>query len=167
MPQIDPKKLGTWFEEHTPRLVLYARQWLGHEAAADAVQDAFIQLMKQKQEPPNVRAWLFKTVRNRTISQMRSQARRKKRERTAGQSRSCFESRTDDLLDAKAISEMLQDLEPESREIIVLRIWGQMTLQQIGQIVDLSPTTVFRRYEQGLKTIRQALETSHAQAREK
>lgn len=162
MPPLDPQTLGAWFEEHAPRLVLYARQWSGREAAQDAVQDAFVQLMKQKGEPPNVRAWLFKTVRNRTISQLRSRSRRKKREQAAGQSRPWFESRSEDLLDAKAIGEMLQDLEPQQREIIVLRIWGQMTLQQIAEIVDLSAPTVFRRYEQGLKTIRQALEANHA-----
>ena len=160
MSSIDPQSLGRWFEQHADRLVLYARQWLDHQSAQDAVQDAFVQLIGQENEPANVKAWLFKTVRNRAISGLRSRARRRKREQKVGRDRSWFAHRTEDLLDARAIARLLESLAPDLREIIVLRIWGQLTLQQIGEIVGLSIATVFRRYEQGLQTIRHELEQS-------
>ena len=160
MAQIDRQTLGTWFEQYAPRLVLYARQWLDYQAAQDAVQDAFVQLIGQNHEPANVKAWLFKTVRYRSISRLRSRARRRKREQVVSGNKSWFEYRSDQLLDINAVTVMLEALDPNLREIIVLRIWGQLTLQQVGDIVGLSVATIFRRYEQGLQTIRNILEQS-------
>ena len=160
MAQLDTSCLGDWFEELAPRLVLYARYWLDAHAAQDAVQDVFIQLMGQSNEPDNIKAWLFRAVRNRAISRLRSRIRRRKREIKVARAEPLFNHRPDDLMDAREIAQMLEKLGPQEQEIIVLRIWGELTLQQIAEIVGLSVPTVFRRYKNGLKEIRQALEKS-------
>src|ERR1041384_1252304 len=129
MPQIDPAKLGSWFDAYAGRLVLYARQWWEAQWAEDVVQDVFIRLMAQLREPDNVKSWLFTAVRNAAISAFRSEsARRNREQKVAGEGREWFESQPADLLDAAAAESALSKLPAREREVIVLRIWGQLTL---------------------------------------
>src|SRR2546423_1274008 len=103
MPQIDPAKMGSWFDAYAGRLVLYARQWLEAQWAEDVVQDVFIRLMAQLREPDNVKSWLFAAVRNAAISAFRSESSRRNRERkVASQGPDWFESHPAGLLDAAA-----------------------------------------------------------------
>jgi DNA-directed RNA polymerase specialized sigma24 family protein len=59
--------LSRLLDEHGAALVLYAQQW--SRSREDVVQDAFIQLMKQRPPPLNAGGWLYRVVRNGAISQ--------------------------------------------------------------------------------------------------
>ena len=140
--------------------MLYARQWSPDQQAEDIVQDAFIKLLKQRTCLDNVRAWLFRVVRNASISMARRLQRRE-----AGQKSVCceslwFESGCDDLIDARLAQDVLQTLESHLREIVMLRIWGQMTLKEISQVVNKSIPWVHHEYKIALETIRKKLEHS-------
>ena len=161
MAAISQKQLAQWYEAHGTDLMLYARQWNADQHAEDIVQDAFIRLLKQRRCPDNVRAWLFRVVRNSSISR----ARRLRRRRQAGQELAnrqslWFESRSDDLIDAKLVQDMLTVLPPNLREIVLLRIWGQMSLKEISQIVKKSIPWVHHDYREALEMIRRKLERS-------
>jgi RNA polymerase sigma-70 factor (ECF subfamily) len=41
----------------------------------------------------------------------------------------------------------LRTLPPEQAEVVVLKIWEEMTFAQIGQILETSPNTVASRYQ--------------------
>src|SRR5687767_3705077 len=123
---IDPGKLSAWFESHAARLVLYARQLAG-ERAADVVQEAFVRLMQAPREPDNVKAWLYRAVRNGAVSVSRTERARVKRHERLGQLRPAwFETPTDegDPLDAAEAQACLASLPAPLREVVVLRIWG-------------------------------------------
>ncbi len=161
MHPIDPAKLGSWFDAYAGRLVLYARQWLERELAEDAVQDVFIRLMSQPREPENVVSWLFRAVRNAAISAFRSESSRRSRERkVASEGQDFFESRPDDLLDASAAESALVKLPAKQREVIVLRIWGQLTLSEISQIVEMPVSSVHDCYRSALSALRHVLEST-------
>ena len=161
MPEIDPAKMGSWFDAYAARLVLYARQWLEAQWAEDVVQDVFIRLMAQIREPDNVKSWLFAAVRNAAISAFRSESSRRHRERkVAGQSPDFFESHPADLLDAAAAERALTKLPAREREVIVLRIWGQLTLAEISQIVEMPLSSVHDCYRGGIASLRQILEST-------
>lgn len=155
MGTIDPGQLGRWFEAYGARLALYGRHWLDAAQSEDVVQEVFIRLMAQPQTPENVKAWLFRSVRNGAISQLRKQKHRQKHtENLAAGAMSWFENRPDDLLDAKKAQQALMHLPDEQREIVILRIWGQLTLREIAQIVEQPLSTVHHKYQSALKTIR-------------
>ena len=161
MPPIDPAKLGSWFDAYAGRLVLYARQWLEAQWAEDVVQDVFIRLMAQIREPDNVKSWLFAAVRNAAISAFRSESSRRVRERkVAGESPDWFESQPADLLDAAAAESALTKLPAKEREVIVLRIWGLLTLSEISQIVEMPLSSVHDCYRSGIAALRHTLESS-------
>jgi RNA polymerase sigma factor (sigma-70 family) len=159
---IDPADVSRWFDAHAAALALFARQWFADRAAADdVVQDAFVALMNQRRAPTNVRAWLFTAVRNAAISRARGAARRVRREAEVVADRSdWFEPRVDDLIDASAARAALGSLPREQREVIVMRLWGQMTLAEIAGVTGDAVSTLFSRYRAGLVAIRQQMESS-------
>lgn len=161
MGQIEPSQLSRWFDAHEPGLVLYARQWLPVGSAEDVVQDVFVRLASQGAPPANVKAWLFRSVRNAAISRLRSRRRQASRERHAAADQpGWFEHRPDDLIDVAAVQDALTSLSDEQREVIVLRLWCKMTLQEIAEIVGVPVSTLFSRYKVGLAAIRERLELS-------
>lgn len=159
MDSIEPTELSRWFDAFGPALVLYARQWLPAEVAEDVVQDVFVRLMAQRAAPANVKAWLFRSVRNAAISQIRSRHRSERHAQQASEARPrWFEGRPDDPIDAKTAQDALRSLPHEQREVIVLRIWCEMTLEEIAGIVEQPVSTLFSRYKAGLAAIRKRLE---------
>lgn len=159
MGAIELGRLGRWYQTHGPRLVLYARQWLGADGAQDVVQDAFVRLMAQRRRPDNISAWLFRCVRNLAISRLRARTYRRRREAQVARDRPAwFDARPEDLVDAQTAAAMVAHLPLDQREVIILRIWGELTFREIAEIVGSTVTTAFRRYGRGLNQIRQALE---------
>jgi RNA polymerase sigma factor (sigma-70 family) len=159
MAAISQKKLAEWYEAYGTELMLYARQWNPDQRAEDIVQDAFIKLLKQRRCPDNVRAWLFRVVRNASISIVR----RLKQRRQAGrkflhQQVMWFESRPDDLIDARQAQDILQTLPSNLCEIVLLRIWGQMSLKEIAQVMNKSIPWIHNEYKTALEMIRKNLE---------
>ena len=161
MAAINQKQLAEWYEAHGTDLMLYARQWNPDHQAEDIVQDAFIKLLKQRRCPDNVRAWLYRVVRNASISMVR----RLQRQRQAGRKflnreAMWFESRSEDLIDARQAQDILQTLPPHLCEIVLLRIWGQMSLKEIAQVMNKSIPWIHNEYKKALKMIRKNLEHS-------
>jgi RNA polymerase sigma-70 factor (ECF subfamily) len=48
-------------------------------------------------------------------------------------------------------------LPPEQREVVIARIWGGLTFDEIAALVRDSRTTVHRRYNEALATLRERL----------
>ena len=160
MGQIDPAELSQWFESYGAPLVLYARQWLRAGQAEDVVQDVFVRLITQPRPRISVRGWLFQSVRNAAISQLRGRRRRQKhQQRLAADLPRWFEARPDELVDAEAVQAALASLPPSQREIVVLRIWAGMTLQAAAELTGQPISTIFSRYRAALAAIRQRMET--------
>jgi RNA polymerase sigma-70 factor (ECF subfamily) len=157
MTEID--RLANMVVERAAALALYARQWLDHASAQDVVQEALTSLLMQRTTPADPVAWMFRAVRNSAIDHARALSRRKRREREFALIRSeWFESTADSLLDARIAEQELAMLPGELREIVVLRIWGDLGLAQIGRIMNLSTTTIHERYVEALDQLRLSLE---------
>jgi RNA polymerase sigma factor (sigma-70 family) len=147
--------LSDLLAQHGRGLVLYARQWC--ECPEDIVQDALLELILQRKRPERVAAWLFRVVRNGAISAGRSARRRTQREQRSSASEAWFDN-TSTALDAAAASEALAMLAPELREVVVARIWGDLTFTEIAEVSGASTSTAQRRYEQGLRELQVRLE---------
>jgi RNA polymerase sigma-70 factor, ECF subfamily len=159
MQPIQPARLVALFDAHGARLVLYARQWLDRDQAEDVVQDVFVSLMTSHQSPQYAKAWLYKAVRNAAITVARSGGRRRSRERFVANRRpEMFEHKVADLIDAAAAEKALTGLPHAQREIVVLRIWGQMTLAEVAETVGLAISSVHDAYRTALSALRQAME---------
>jgi RNA polymerase sigma-70 factor (ECF subfamily) len=138
-------------------LVLYARSW-NCNAAEDIVQEAFLKLVNQKQSPDNPAAWLYKTVRNEAVSRSRKTDRQRKHETAATKERPEWFTVSENTLLSQEAAEKLQELSPNLREVVVLRIWSQLTFDEIAELTATPKTSVHRLYHEALEELRQKLE---------
>ena len=153
---ISQAKLRDIMAKNAAPMLLYARQLLDYHAAEEVVQDAFFRLSQEKTVVANPTAWLYRTVRNGAISRKRSDARRENRENDK-QRMPWFEADSTDRLDAEQVAETLQTLPPELREIVTLHVWGELSFAEIAELTGMSKATAFRRYEEGLATLRKRI----------
>jgi RNA polymerase sigma factor (sigma-70 family) len=140
--------------------VLFARQWC--DAPDDIVQDAFVALARQRVVPDRVVPWLYRVVRNGAITVARRTRRRRRREERVASMEAVTHdpwfASTDDQMDAQRASQLLADLDGESRETIVARLWGGLTFEEIAQLQGCSLSTTYRRYQIGLARLQERLE---------
>ncbi|MCL2711303.1 MAG: sigma-70 family RNA polymerase sigma factor [Planctomycetaceae bacterium] len=135
-------------------LVLFAKQWK-QNPAEDVVQEAFMRLMKQKVFPDNPVAWLYTTVRNLSNNEHRSQTRRKRREREVQTTKGLFEvPDTEQKEEIEQLIRQLESLDLEYREVIVAKIWGGLTFEEIAEMTGGSRSAVHRRWQEGLRRLR-------------
>jgi RNA polymerase sigma-70 factor (ECF subfamily) len=153
---VTPERLAELLEAHAAALELFASQW--SQAPADVVQEAFVELARQPQVPQNPVGWLYRVVRNRAASEARSARRRSRRESAvAAANEAWFQTSEQGDLGADEAAEALRGLPEGLREVLVARIWGGLTFEQIGEITNTSPSTAFRRYEEALSLLRTRL----------
>ena len=152
---IGPELLGWVLDEHAAALELYAGQLC--DCAEDAVQSALIDLAVQAQKPRDVVAWLYRVVRNKALSASRATHRRKHREAVVAQGRAAWFEPGDESLDIEAVTQAVAGLAEEQRELVVARIWGGLSFQQLGELIGVSDSAAHRRYEAALDILRKEL----------
>ena len=156
MSTVGPQLLSWLIDEHGAALVLYAQQWC--RTPEDVVQEAFLQLMRQPAVPENVAGWLYRVVRNGAISAARSAARRGRHESAAAhRGEPWFDASEGQRLDAHEAAKALEQLSAEQREIIVARVWGGLSFEQIAELTGSSTSTAYRRYHAGLSALRERM----------
>lgn len=152
---MSPEELGNLIANRGPALTLFARQWC--DTPEDVVQQAFLDLVRQKGPPRDVVAWLYRVVRNGAIDAARVRKRRQQREAEVARQTTWFVELNIEGLDAEAAVVALQDLPLDQREPIVAHLWGGLRFDQIGELVGCSASTAHRRYEAGLAHLREKL----------
>jgi RNA polymerase sigma-70 factor (ECF subfamily) len=108
--------------------------------------------------PVNLVAWLYRVVRNRAASEARSARRRKRRESTVAAAReNWFKASATSGIDAEEATEALRGLPEGLGEVLIARIWGGLTFEQIGEVTETSVSTAYRRYEEAISILRNRL----------
>ncbi|MEM9588265.1 MAG: sigma-70 family RNA polymerase sigma factor [Planctomycetota bacterium] len=165
MQVISAAELSRLWRDHSDRLVLIARA-IG-EPAEDAVQEAFVALAALTDPPDDPLGWLVKVTRNQLLQSRRRGDRRARREQLAGM-RIWFQSsdvvaNIDQSLDAITVTEALQELGDQEREVVVMHLWGELTFRQIAKATDRSPTTTHRLYQSALSQLQNRFVETPAQ----
>jgi RNA polymerase sigma-70 factor (ECF subfamily) len=160
MPPLTPHDLGRLYRQHAPALRLYARQWPG--CAEDVVHDAFLALARQNTLPERLLPWLYHVVRTGALATARSAVRRRRREAAASTPEGWLTS-VEDRLDAAAAAQALAGLPLEFREVMVARLWGGLTFDEVARLIGCSLPTAHRRYQAGLTKLRKRLEVQCTQ----
>ena len=155
---IDAELLGGLLDELGPALALYAAQWT--DAADDCVQEALVELAGQPRVPDNVRAWLYRVVKHRALNAARGDRRRRERESRAATGRltTANESTAFDRYEALTVVEALERLDATEREVVVMRIWGSLTYEEIAAALSISTSSAHRHFERALATLRTILD---------
>ena len=158
MPLVEAHEIAQLVDRHAAALELYAAHWT--DAPEDCVQEAFVELARQLQRPGNVVAWLYQVVRNRALNAARADRRRAHHEQLAALRRDSRQASDFGAEDKLSLPEALAALAIEEREIVVLRIWSELTWQQIADLTNTSSSSAQRRYVAALSELRKYLEPS-------
>jgi len=151
------------YNEHSRAMVLFARQITGNMAdAEDAVQEGFLRAFnKGASLPEHIVPWIYAAIRWSALDIVR---RRQRRERHIHQFKaeheepSYFEAQTgEDGEFSHAVGAMLSTLPDPQREVVVLKLWGRLSFQDIAKAVGISQNTAASRYRYALIALRQAL----------
>jgi RNA polymerase sigma-70 factor (ECF subfamily) len=139
-------------------LLLYGRALgLGESEAEDVLQETFVALLKLKEAPDNPVHYCVRAYRNRALNFKRGLWRRVARELESAR---WFEAEPTETGLEEAAQRALAKLPPEQREVIVLKIWHEMTFDAISGVLDCSPNTVAGRYRYGMQKLKGILKGS-------
>jgi RNA polymerase sigma-70 factor (ECF subfamily) len=144
------------FSELAPGLVLFARQFVRSIAdAEDIVQDAFVRFWRKEHSIEN-RALLFATVRSVALDLLRRDARRARREANAALE---VEQTTQPHFDfddgsQRALAAAIDLLPVEQREVLVMKIWNELTFAEIASALEISQNTAASRYRYALAALK-------------
>ena len=147
------------FCQLAPGLVLFARQWVRTPAdAEDIVQEAFVRFWRKQHSPAN-RALLFATVRSVALDLLRRDSRRARREADAflETEQTAVPSFDLDNESQRALADAVGRLPREQREVVVMKIWNELTFADIGTVLGISQNTAASRYRYALSTLKRNL----------
>jgi len=148
-------ELTHWLDTHAAALTLFARQHCEDPEAV--VQDAFCKLVQLRSPARDPVAWLYRVVRNGAIDAGKAERRRKKREAERAKPERWFDPDSITGAETDEVLRALHALPAEQREVIVLRIWSGLSLEEISAACDCAVSSVHRRYEAGIQTLRERM----------
>ena len=156
----DPSALDGLYDEFGPALYRYALGMLGRtEAAEDALQELFLTLARSRGKLGHVqsaRAYLFAMLRHGIWRRLQRDAAR---ERALDPATIFEHPQPPGLPDGAAadIAAALAQLPPDQREVIVLKIYQNMTFAEIAEVTEVSLNTAASRYRYALERLRSLL----------
>lgn len=153
----------SWYRAYGARLLIAARQWTRSAAdAEDVVQEAFVRFWRhQRHLKGDPLPLMLTSVRRAALDLLRRSARRQRREQDHVDvaAESWFEAHPENDERANLLEEAVIQLPSEQREVLVLKIWGDLTFAEIADRLDLSANTAASRYRYALGALRQKLST--------
>lgn len=153
------EKWKTCFSQYGPGLLLFARQWVRSGAdAEDIVQEAFVRFWRRSHNVEN-RGLLYATVRSIALDLIRKDSRRARREAQASaDSADSIEPQFELENESERLLAAAMDRLPnEQREVLVMKIWNDLTFAQIAQALEISQNTAASRYRYALAALRKDL----------
>ena len=161
----DEESWRSWLVRRGPALLLLARQYCASRAdAEDAVQDGFVRFWKSRHKASEEAAYLFACVRSAAMDLSRGRRRRERYEARATPAADEFFSAIEHDELRYAVEAALASLPAEQREVLVLKIWGELTFAQIAAALEINPDTAASRYRYALSHLHAELrqEAAHA-----
>ncbi len=143
------------YQELGPALLLYARSIVPDVSSAeDALHQVFLKFLSgEVAMPEDPRPYLYRSVRNAALNARRGEVR----ERARREAMPMFAAPAG-LDEARgALEEALSTLPDEQREVVVLRTWGEMTFDQVGDLLGIPPNTAASRHRYALEKLRERL----------
>jgi RNA polymerase sigma-70 factor (ECF subfamily) len=162
LKKADVGALGRLYDCAGPRLLRYATALVRNKFdAEDAVQAAFVRIAQQPRAFAAARLpwpYLLRVVRNEGLKIVQ-----KKQQRRTSASVADAESVDEILVEheesAAVVRSALERLPQEQAEVVVLKIWEEMTFAEIAEVTSESLNTVASRYRYALDKLSRSLES--------
>jgi RNA polymerase sigma-70 factor (ECF subfamily) len=152
---LDHEEVRRLYDEHGRVLLAYACSFLpDHSAAEDVLHQVFVRLLRGNVTITAAPLpYLYRAVRNAALNYRR----RRMREVELEADGAWLEAPAGLEETGIALQSALREVPEEQREVIVLRVWGQMTFEEAAAVLEISPNTAASRYRYGLAKLRERL----------
>jgi RNA polymerase sigma-70 factor, ECF subfamily len=154
------------YRELAPKLILFARQWVPSIAdAEDVVQTAFVKFWRRQPDAqPEHYPLLYSAVRSTALDLLRGDHRRARREADPAvevlrEDQPFFDAGIEQREAAAYVEESMRRLPPEQREVLALRVWGELTFAEIAETLGESINTVASRHRYALDALRRIMKS--------
>jgi RNA polymerase sigma-70 factor (ECF subfamily) len=150
---VDHGETLQWYDEHGRALLAYACALLRDPSAAeDVLHQVFLNVLRGRSTVSGDPVpYLFRAVRNAALNHIRGHSR----EVELADGGVWLESPDGSTETAMTLQSALRTLPDEQREVVVLRIWGQLTYEEAAAVIGISPNTAASRYRYGIEKLRE------------
>jgi RNA polymerase sigma-70 factor (ECF subfamily) len=152
-----------------PRLerFLYAQGAMGDPPASDVASETWLQVVRDlprfKGDFVDFRAWLYQVARNRLIDAVRAKARRPRANVDIDELDPM--ASLDDFADSvvkrdelRQIISKIRDLPPAQSEVLMLRIVGDLSVEETARAMKKSPNAIRVLVHRALKSLREEID---------
>ncbi len=167
----DHEAFASLYGRHRRQIYLYL---LGivreEETAEDLLQETFVRILRRSpallrrlRAGSSLRPYLAAVARNQATDWLRRSGRDHRAREEIGHAR-LLSQRTSyrpSELSPEEAGELLWQLPPQQREVLILKIYLGLTFAEIARVTRSSQNTATSRYRYGLEKIRDALEEVH------
>lgn len=158
----EPEAFADLVREMERPLLYFAQKLLNNEdKALDVLQELWLKAFRniRRLEKPNlVRAWLYRMTRSLAIDRVRKEAAEERRERVHAEEKVEYSDELSFAVeDAAAVHQALNQLDLRQREVLVLHFLEEMSLAEIGSILDCPEGTVKSRLHHARKALKAVL----------
>ena len=129
------------------------------ERAEDAIQEAFSRLFRLRAEPENLKSYVFRSVRNAAVDQVRRRPTPVEVDMDF-----IFDPEANPRADAqdkelhRRIGQALLEMPENERETITLHLYADLTFREIAELTEAPLGTVTSWYRRGIEKLRSLLE---------
>jgi RNA polymerase sigma-70 factor (ECF subfamily) len=152
------------YDEHAQALFAFLLNFTSHEQDThDLLQEIFTRLAQQPDllsGARDERAFLIRLAHNSAIDLIRRRGTRKKyHEQIAEEEPTVFAPATnpDEAAFRDSLGRALAELPADQRAVVHLKLWENLTFEQIAEALEISPNTAASRYRYGLDKLRDLL----------
>jgi RNA polymerase sigma-70 factor, ECF subfamily len=152
------------YDAHAQALFAFLLNFTRHEAdTRDLLQELFIKLARNPGQLNGVRqerAFLIRLAHNLAIDALRRRSTRERNyDQLAGDAPAFFAPAADPDEQAfrESLTQALGQLPADQRAVLHLKLWEDLTFEQIAEALDISPNTAASRYRYGLDKLRERL----------
>jgi len=149
-----PDDWQAWLARHRAHLFLLARQYLATpQDAEDSVQEGFIRFWNARHKAKDPAAYLFTCVRTAAIDVRRARLTRHRYESAIPQPPAppLFSAPLEQSERRDQIEAALGRLSQDQREVLVLKIWADLSFTQIAETLNVPVSTAASRYRYAIQ----------------
>ena len=151
-----------FYLEHRQALTAYALSLTGNaHDAEDLIQEVLVNIVRQDRPVRSAKPYVLRSMRNLACDHGRANRARPRAATLDGVEVACVDAMLDDPSRrelAHAVRQALVSLEPAAVEVIVLKVYCDLTFQDIAAVLDRPMGTVTSHYARGLAKLRTVLE---------
>ena len=156
----DNEAFGRLYDQYFKKIYSFIYYKVSHkESAEDLVADTFYKalanLKKFNSAQGNFNAWIYRIARNTVIDHYRGS--KDVQDLGALPDFSEIDSTIDQRLSLEEVRDKLYKLNETQREIIILRVWHDLSYQEIAEIVGKSEDNCKMIFSRGIKELRLSL----------